>query len=126
MVLSLVHHGDAEIDAGIEDVEVELEQEQEEIEQENEAEQVGLADASAYAGDVDVEQSGYLTAADDGVKASSEADANADLDQLALQDNTNAQTAATSVAFTASPAFTGVLCLLLGGTSRRRRDRGRD
>ena len=99
---------DAEIEAGIEDVEVELEQEQEDIDQENESRQVGVADAQSYADDVDVEQSGFLSAAADGVKASSEADANADLDQLALQDNNNAQTAATSLAFTASPAFTNV------------------
>ena len=100
---------DAEIEAGIEDVEVELEQEQEDIDQENESRQVGLADAQSYADDVDVEQSGFLSAAADGVKASSEADANADLDQLALQGNTNAQTAATSLAFAASPSFTNVL-----------------
>ena len=100
---------DAEIEAGIEDVEVELEQEQEDIDQENESRQVGVADAQSYADDVDVEQSGFLSAAADGVKASSEADAEADLDQLALQGNTNAQTAATSLAFTASPSFTNVL-----------------
>ena len=99
---------DAEIEAGIEDVEVELEQEQEDIDQENESRQVGVADAQSYADDVDVEQSGFLSAAADGVKASSEADANADLDQLALQDNANAQSAATSLAFTASPSFTNV------------------
>ena len=99
---------DTEIEAGIDDVEVELEQEQEDIDQENESRQVGVADAQSYADDVDVEQSGFLSAAADGVKASSEADANADLDQLALQGNTNAQTAATSLAFTASPSFTNV------------------
>ena len=102
---------DAEIDAGIEDVEVELEQEQEDIDQENESRQIGVADAYSYSGDVDVEQSGFLTAAADGVKASSEADANADLDQLALQDNDNSQSAATSFAFTASPSFTNVALL---------------
>ncbi len=99
----------AEIEAGIEDVEVELEQEQEDIDQENESRQVGVADAQSYADAVDVEQSGFLSAAADGVKASSEADAKADLDQLALQDNTNAQSAATSFAFTASPSFSNVV-----------------
>ena len=110
---------DAEIEAGIEDVEVELEQEQEDIDQENESRQVGVADAQSYSDDVDVEQSGLLTAAADGVKASSEADANADLDQLALQDNTNAQTAATSLAFTASPTFTDVALTALAATYDR-------
>ena len=54
---------DAEIDAGIEDVEVSLEQEQEDIDQDNSAEQDGEAEAYAYSGEVDVEQTGDLFAA---------------------------------------------------------------
>ena len=96
---------DVEIEAGIEDVEVELEQEQEDIDQSNEAEQQGEAEAEAYAGDVYVEQTGALFAVEDGVKASSEAEADASLEQQADQDNLNAQSAATSLAFDASPTF---------------------
>ena len=54
--------GNAEIAAGIEEVEAELEQEQDDIEQENEAEQYGEAEAYAYSGNVYVEQSGELFA----------------------------------------------------------------
>ena len=83
--------GDAEIEAGIEDVDVEIEQEQEDIDQKNKAEQDGAASAEAYSGYVDVEQTGELTAAEDGVDATSEADADADLEQKAIQDNDNAK-----------------------------------
>ena len=96
---------DVEIDAGIEDVEVELEQEQEDIDQENEADQDGEAEAEAYAGDVYVEQTGELFAVEDGVDATSEAEADAALEQKADQDNLNAQSAATTLAFDASPTF---------------------
>ena len=76
---------DAEIDAGIEDVEVSLEQEQEDIDQENEADQDGEAEAEAYSGDVYVEQTGGLFAVEDGVDATSEAEANASLEQKATR-----------------------------------------
>ena len=89
---------DAEIEAGIEDVEVELEQEQEDIDQDNSAEQDGEAEAYAYSGEVDVEQTGDLFAAEDGIDATSRAEASAELEQQAGQDNLNAQSAATSLA----------------------------
>ena len=54
---------DAEIEAGIEDVEVSVEQEQEDIDQSNDADQDGAAYATAdNSGDVSVEQSGDLFA----------------------------------------------------------------
>ena len=119
--VQLLARRDAEIDAGIEDVEVELEQEQEDIDQSNEADQDGEAEAEAYAGDVYVEQSGELFAVEDGINARSDADADASLEQNAIQDNLNAQTAATTLAFDASPTFgtttgraratVGVVCL---------------
>ena len=96
---------DAEIEAGIDDVEVSLEQEQEDIDQDNTAEQEGEAEAYAYSGEVDVEQTGELFAAEDGIDATSRAEASAELEQQAGQDNVNAQSAATSLAFDASPTF---------------------
>ena len=97
--------GSGELDTGIEDVEVSLEQEQEDIDQDNSADQDGVAEAEAYAGDVFVEQTGGLFAVEDGVDATSAADANAELEQKADQDNLNAQSAATTLAFDASPTF---------------------
>ena len=100
---------DAEIDAGIEDVEVELEQEQEDIEQENEADQYAVADAyAAYTGfgeAVEVVQSGTLEAAATGIEAEARSEADADLEQIADQGNENSQTATPTVAFTAAPTF---------------------
>ena len=89
----------AEIEAGIDEVEVEVKQEQEDIEQENEAEQDGTTYATAeYSGDVYVLQGGALTAGDlvtgiggDGIDAASVAEADANLDQEAIQSNTNNQ-----------------------------------
>ena len=99
--------GDADIEAGIEDVEVEVEQEQEEIDQENEAEQYAVADAYATSGYVQVDifddPSGGI-----GVDASSEASAEGALGQWADQNNDNSQDAATTLAFNASPSFNNV------------------
>ena len=133
---------DAEIEAGIEEVEVELEQEQEDIDQDNEAAQYGAAYATAdYAGDVSVEQSGELTAGTivydpvtlatsaigDGIDASSEADAEADLEQVADQDNVNSQQIldadadplTPSLTFTADGTFTDSCDLLLRSATPR-------
>ena len=98
---------DAEIDAGIEDVEAEVDQDQEEIDQANEAEQTGETYATAYSGYVEVEQKlgGTLEAGGTGIEAESKAEAVADLDQLAFQDNNNSQTATTNLTFTANPTF---------------------
>ena len=76
---------------------LELEQEQEDIEQKNKAEQEGEADASAYSGDVTVvsgldEEPVDPIAGDTGIDAESKADADATLEQLADQNNTNSQT----------------------------------
>ena len=103
--LAVAAGDDAEIEAGIEDVEVELSQEQEDIDQDNDAEQEGEAEAYAYSGEVDVEQTGDLFAAEDGIDATSRAEASAELEQQAGQDNVNAQSAATSLEVTASPDF---------------------
>ena len=98
----LIGVDDAEIEAGIDDVEVEVEQEQEDIDQKNEAEQDGAAYATAdNSGDVSVEQSGTLIAGTvvidpitlapvaigDGIDAASVADAEASLEQQAIQSN---------------------------------------
>ena len=98
---------DAEIDAGIEDVEVEVDQDQEDIDQTNDADQAGETYATAYSGYVEVEQKlgGTLEAGDTGIEAESKAEAVADLDQLAFQSNTNSQTATTNLTFTANPTF---------------------
>ena len=111
---------DAEIEAGIDDVEVELEQEQEDIDQDNDAEQSGEAEAYAYSGEVDVEQTGDLFAVEDGIDATSRAEASAELEQQAGQDNVNAQSAATSLAVTASP-ISGQPVAKLTPTSARTR-----
>ena len=62
---------DAEIAAGIEDVEAEVDQDQEDIDQENEAEQAGEAYAMAYSGYLEVEQKlgGTLEAGGTGIEA---------------------------------------------------------
>ena len=126
---------DAEIEAGIEDVEIEVSQEQEDIDQDNEADQKGLwneetgdwspavASSEAYSGAVTVEQTGALFAgtvtfdpitglpisvSGDGIDAKATAEADAELKQQAVQDNTNSQTATTNLAFTASGAFNTV------------------
>ena len=70
-------------------------------------------DASAYSGDVTVnvgldEVPVDPIAGDTGVDAASEADADADLEQLADQSNDNSQAATTTGSFSASPTFTGV------------------
>ena len=114
---------DVEIGAGIEEVDLELEQEQEEIDQDNSAEQYGEAEAYAYSGEVDVEQTGELFAAEDGVDATSRAEASAELEQQAGQNNVNDQSAATSLAFDASPSFgttTGTAVAEGGGFSLRK------
>ena len=100
--------GDAEIEAGIEDVEVSVDQEQEEIDQENDADQDGASYATAYADYVDVDLNGVLEAGGTGIEASSEADARADLEQVVAQNNANTQTATTTATFTASPTFNNV------------------
>ena len=114
---------DAEIGAGIEDVEAELEQEQEEIDQDNEADQYAVADAyAAYTGfgeAVSVVQSGTLEAAGTGIEAEARSDADAELSQIADQGNENSQTATPTVAFTAAPTFgtpTGTANVTIGGT----------
>ena len=96
----------AEIEAGIDDVEVSVEQEQEDIDQSNDADQDGAAYATAdNSGDVSVEQSGDLfagtvvidpitltpVAIGDGIDAASVADAEASLEQQAIQGNLNRQ-----------------------------------
>ena len=111
--------------------EIELSQEQEDIEQENEAKQRGhyylnadgsgywgpaLAEAEAISGAVQVDQSGVLVAGTidpvtlepigDGIDAATRADAEAELEQSAVQDNVNRQNAATNLNFTATPSFT--------------------
>ena len=69
-------------------------------------------------------------AADTGIDAEAKAEANADLEQIADQDNENSQTATPTVAFTASPTLDRVLlqhrCRVQAVLCGRRRDRRRD
>ena len=126
-----------EIEAGIEDVDVSVDQDQEDIDQSNEVAQFGpgededewgpaLAIATAEFGDVSVKQTGTLYAGDTGIDAQSEADAKAELAQVADQDNRNSQSATTAVTFTATRHLQRGRSLCRIGERRYRSwDRGR-